>query len=55
MVETLSDKADYAPYEKTRLFYKSVDFEPLITLTEMWDADNPCLIMVKSLSMQPFV
>lgn len=52
MVETLSEKADYAPYEKTRLFYEGVGFEPLITLTEMWDADNPCLIMIKSLSMQ---
>lgn len=52
MVETLSEKANYAPYEKTRLFYESVGFEPLITLTEMWDEENPCLIMVKSLSMQ---
>lgn len=51
MVETLSEKADYEPYEKTRLFYESVGFEPLITLTEMWDAENPCLIMIKSLSM----
>ncbi len=49
MVETLSEKANYAPYEKTRLFYESVGFEPLITLTEMWDAENPCLIMIKSL------
>lgn len=51
MVETLSEKANYAPYEKTRLFYESVGFELLITLTEMWDAENPCLIMIKSLSM----
>lgn len=51
MVETLSEKADYAPYEKTRLFYNSVGFEPLITLTEMWDENNPCLIMVKPLAL----
>lgn len=46
MVETLSDTVDYGPYEKTRHFYESVGFEPLITLTEMWDEDNPCLIMI---------
>lgn len=51
MVETLSDKVSYAPYEKTRLFYESLGFEPLITLTEMWDENNPCLIMVKSLAL----
>lgn len=50
MVETLSDRVDYAPYEKTRMFYESVGFEPLITLTEMWDENNPCLIMVKPLA-----
>lgn len=51
MVETLSDRVDYAPYEKTRMFYESVGFEPLITLTEMWDENNPCLIMVKPLAL----
>lgn len=49
MVETLSEKAEYAPYEKTRLFYEGVGFEPLITLTDMWDEENPCLIMIKTL------
>lgn len=51
MVETLSERVDYVPYEKTRLFYKSVGFEPLITLTEMWDENNPCLIMIKPLAL----
>lgn len=50
IVKTLSDIVDYEPYERTREFYKSVGFESLITLTEMWDEDNPCLIMFKSLS-----
>lgn len=49
MVESLSEKAEYAPYEKTRLFYEGVGFESLITLTEMWDEENPCLIMIKTL------
>ncbi len=50
IVKTLSDIVDFKPYEQTREFYKSVGFEPLITLTEMWDEETPCLIMVKSLA-----
>ena len=49
VVKTLSDIVPFEPYSRTRQFYKSVGFEPLITLTEMWDDDNPCLIMFKSL------
>ena len=49
IVETLSDMADNEPYARTRRFYKSIGFEPLITLTEMWSETNPCLIMFKSL------
>lgn len=50
IVKTLSDTVDFKPYAQTRDFYKSVGFEPLITLTEMWDEENPCLIMVKLLA-----
>ena len=49
IVKTLSDRVSHAPYAETRAFYASVGFEPLITLTEMWDAENPCLIMIKTL------
>lgn len=49
VVKTLSDIVDYEPYVQTRKFYESVGFESLITLTEMWDEENPCLIMLKSL------
>ena len=49
IVKTLSDIVEYEPYERTRLFYKKVGFEELITLTEMWDSENPCLIMIKEL------
>lgn len=49
VVKTLSDAADYAPYARTRRFYQRIGFEELLTLTEMWDEDNPCLIMVKVL------
>ena len=49
IVKTLSDTVDFEPYAQTRKFYRSIGFEPLITLTEMWDEKNPCLIMFKSL------
>ncbi len=47
IVKTLSDIVEYAPYEATHRFYRSVGFTELITLTEMWDEENPCLIMLK--------
>lgn len=50
IVKTLSEIVDYEPYEKTRAFYSKIGFDPLITLTEMWDAENPCLIMIKGLN-----
>ena len=49
MVKTLSDIVDFRPYELTRKFYTAIGFQPLVTLTEMWDEQNPCLIMIKSL------
>lgn len=49
IVKTLSDIVEFKPYEQTRKFYKSVGFNPLITLTEMWDEENPCLIMIKTI------
>jgi ribosomal protein S18 acetylase RimI-like enzyme len=49
IVKTLSEKAEYEPYERTRKFYLRVGFEPLITLQEIWDEENPCLIMIKKL------
>lgn len=49
IVKTLSEKANSEEYAKTRKFYTNVGFEPLITLTEMWDEKNPCLIMIKVL------
>ena len=49
IVKTLSDRVNYQPYDKTREFYKQVGFDSLITLTEMCDDENPCLIMIKDL------
>lgn len=49
IVKTLSDIVNFEPYARTREFYKSIGFKPLITLTEMWNEKNPCLIMFKLL------
>ena len=50
MVKTLGESSDYEFYKKTREFYLRVGFFPLEEFKEIWDADNPCLIMVKSLN-----
>ncbi len=49
MVKTLGESSDYEFYRRTREFYRSVGFYPLQEFKEIWDEDNPCLIMVKSL------
>ena len=49
IVKTISDIDPDENYAKTRAFYKKTGFEELITLTEMWDENNPCLIMIKSI------
>ena len=49
IVKTLSELNKDINYEKTRKFYKKMGFEELITLTEMWNENNPCLIMIKAL------
>ncbi len=49
IVKTLSDIANYEPYLRTKKFYHSIGFTELVTLTEMWDERNPCLIMIKDI------
>lgn len=49
MVKTLGESVDYEFYHRTRAFYRSVGFYPLEEFREIWDEDNPCLIMAKSL------
>ena len=51
IVKTLSDISNYEPYLKTKGFYIKMGFKELLTLTEMWDKDNPCLIMIKNLGV----
>ena len=49
VVKTLSDNVNYEPYKKTTAFYRTQGFKDFITLTEMWDEENPCLLMIKEL------
>lgn len=49
MVKTLGKTANYKPYEETRQFYLNREFYPLEEFQEIWDEENPCLILVKPL------
>ncbi|MEJ6951031.1 GNAT family N-acetyltransferase [Natronospora cellulosivora (SeqCode)] len=49
MVKTLGESANYEYYDRTRNFYYRVGFYPLEEFKEIWDENNPCLIMVKPL------
>ncbi|NLI53153.1 MAG: GNAT family N-acetyltransferase [Clostridiales bacterium] len=40
------DEGHYKEYDDTRLFYESLGFQKLEVLPDLWDAHNPCLIMV---------
>jgi N-acetylglutamate synthase-like GNAT family acetyltransferase len=46
-VKTLGPSNDDASYAKTRAFYAAMGFRPLEEFTQIWDENNPCLIMVK--------
>ncbi len=50
-VKTLSEDADYEPYEETRRFYEKMDFVHLETIESYpgWDEGNPCSIYGKPL------
>ena len=48
-VKTLSDSHPDENYGRTRAFYSSIGFYPLEEFTELWDEENPCLLMVKVL------
>lgn len=48
-VKTLSEKQECEFYAKTRLFYKSQGFKELEVFPNLWDKENPCLLMIKHL------
>lgn len=49
-VKTLGPSRPDAGYENSRRFYRAMGFRALEEFGQIWDADNPCLILVKKLS-----
>ena len=47
-VKTLDSSRECDDYRKTRLFYQSMGFRPLEVFPLLWDEDNPCLFLAKS-------
>ena len=48
-IKTLGPSRPDENYAKTRTFYQSLGFTPLEELPQIWDANNPCLILIKKL------
>ena len=50
-VKTLAPTSNYVLYKKTRKFYENNGFIPIEIIENYpgWDADSPCLIMIKSI------
>ncbi len=48
-VKTLGAAHPDPGYAETRAFYAAVGFRPLEEFTQIWDEQNPCLIMIKRL------
>jgi GNAT superfamily N-acetyltransferase len=48
-VKTLGPSHSDPNYAKTRAFYTAMGFRPLEELGQIWNDQNPCLIMVKRL------
>jgi GNAT superfamily N-acetyltransferase len=48
-VKTLSSVHPDPGYVKTRAFYQAMGFRPLEELPDFWDAENPCLMLIKKL------
>jgi GNAT superfamily N-acetyltransferase len=46
-VKTLGPSRPDQGYERTRAFYLAYGFRPLEELPDLWDAENPALVMVK--------
>src|SRR5262249_53176431 len=48
-VRTLSPRTDDEHYARTRAFYAALGFTPLPDLPELWDEENPAMILVRAL------
>jgi GNAT superfamily N-acetyltransferase len=48
-VKTLSPRRACTAYERTRRWYEAMGFTPLTEFPTLWDAENPCLQLIKVL------
>jgi ribosomal protein S18 acetylase RimI-like enzyme len=48
-VKTLGPSDADLNYAKTRAFYAALGFRPLEEFSQIWDENNPCLVMVKKI------
>lgn len=48
-VKTLSPAVEDEHYAHTRAFYVAMGFRPLEEFKQLWDENNPCLLMIKYL------
>jgi N-acetylglutamate synthase-like GNAT family acetyltransferase len=48
-VKTLGPSCSDENYAKTRAFYLAMGFTPLEEFPQIWDENNPCLILIKRL------
>jgi N-acetylglutamate synthase-like GNAT family acetyltransferase len=48
-VKTLGPSNPDENYAKTRAFYEAMGFRPVEEFKQIWDENNPCLVMVKRL------
>jgi ribosomal protein S18 acetylase RimI-like enzyme len=48
-VKTLGSDSGDPWYAETRAFYEAHGFRPLMELPDLWDQENPCLVMVRVL------
>lgn len=52
-VRTLSPRSDDQFYTRTRDFYLALGFTPLLDLPELWDEENPAMVLVRDLDSSP--
>ena len=46
-VKTVGPSSDDRSYALTRKFYEAENFTPLFESTEIWNPENPCLVLIK--------
>jgi GNAT superfamily N-acetyltransferase len=52
-VKTRGPSKPYEPYERTRRFYEALGYAALEEFTELWDPENPALMMAKAVPLAP--